>query len=603
MKEQQKYTVIEMSVDQLHVSKSNPRFIQSVLNEEIAIAELINLETKKMTKLVKSIMETGMLPITFYCFKENGEIILADGNRRLTVIKILQNPKLIPDNSKTKELIELCENANVEMPDKIPCVIYNEWSDELFNILNSLHVTDDSKSDWTPLAQYRMSSRHGGNKHAWMKSLLFYYEDKDVDLMTNRKADVFRRMFDALKSLKITILPSGKIDSENDQVKLDSFCRLIKMNEVDTRTDPEKFRERVKQIFQDENLPVHVKYDINLKHPTIYVSQSFSLSQVGLSIVGENGKSIKYDENEIKYTFINPLGKAVNEFISTIGEWIICIEYDGEHKNLQFSVIAKEETKIKLTANRVSVRSGDSVFLRNYIDSATNAFNEDVKSKVKIKSAPKQLIQIENDTLSGDVVENTYKILYQYKDRNGECSKILYVQVTDEEDFSPLKGVISKTNLISWGSVPITIDYDNTISELINEINELDFVKFPNIITCSCRAILELSYDNLLARGIIKSNGNRIEFIDRLRLIIKVLSDNLSKIVSGDSKTFNSFHDEQNFLFTFDDSKLKSLNGKLNSGAHKSGKTVNLTEIEECVRKDISRLVVLINQLVRSEQI
>lgn len=600
MDKQQRYTVVEMDVNDLHVSKTNPRFIQTVLNEDIAISELINLEIKKMVKLTKSVIETGMLPITFYCFKENGEIVLADGNRRLTVIKILQDYSLIPDNSKTKELVELCRNAGpVELPSKIPCVIYDEWSDELFNILNSLHVTDDSKSDWTPLAQYRMSSRHGGNKHSWMKTLLFYYDDKEVDLMTNRKADVFRRMFDALKSIKITVSAKGEIETTNAKNKLDAFYKLIKTNIVDTRTNPDEFKEKVKEIFKDEILPIQEKYNFSLRSASIYESQEFSLSLLGLTICTENGKAIKYDENTVSYTFINPLGEHVKEFKSSVGTWEICVEYDGEKKNLQFNVKEKEETQICLTANRVSVKVGNSVFLRSYILSATNAFNEEVKSKVKIKAAPKQSVQIENDTLSGDVVENTYKILYQYKDKNGECSKTLYVQVTDEEDFSPLKGVITKNNLLSWGSVPILIDYDNTVSELINEINQLDFVNFPNIISCSCRAILELSYDNLFARGEIASNLKRIEFIDRLKLIVGVLTDNLKYIVDGDPKTFNSFHDEQNFLNTFDEAKFKSINGRLNSAAHKSGKNVNLNELEECIRKDISRLVALINQLLK----
>ncbi len=600
MDKKQKYTAVEMDVNDLHVSITNPRFIHAVINEEIAISELINLEIKKMIKLTKSVIETGMLPITFYCFKENGEIVLADGNRRLTVIKILNNPKLIPDNSKTKELIDLCENASlIDLPTKIPCVIYDEWTDELFNILNSLHVTDESKSDWTPLAQFRMSSRHGGNKHPWMKTLLFYYDDKDVDIMTNRKADVFRRMFDALKSLSVNVLTTGEIETQNAKIKLDLFIKLIKGNIVDTRTNPETFKDQVKQVFCEEILPPQPKYTICLKNTTIYHSQQFDLAHIGLNICLENGKSVKYDENSIQYAFTNPLGESVKEFDSIVGQWIIHIEYDGEHKDLQFRVIEKEETHIFLTANRVSVKVGNSVYLRNYILSATNAFNEDVKSKVKIKAAQGQSIKIENDTLSGDCLENTYIIQYQYKDNNGECSKTLYVQVTDEEDFSPLHGEIRKNKLLSWGSVPVTINYDNTVASLINEINQLDFISFPNIISCSCRSILELSYDTLLSSNKIGLSNKKVEFIDRLRLIIDVLLNNLVSIVKGDPKTFNSFHDEQNFLNTFDVPKLKAINGKLNSAAHKSSKNVNLNDIEECIRKDISRLVALINQLLK----
>ena len=98
--------------------------------------------------------------------------------------------------------------------------------------------------------------------------------------------------------------------------------------------------------------------------------------------------------------------------------------------------------------------------------------------------------------------------------------------------------------------------------------------------------------------GKIKPHQGKVEFIDRLKSIIEVLFENLQDIVHGDPQTFNSYHDEKNFLSTFNDSKLKAINGRLNSSAHKSGKNVNLTELSECIRTDISRLISLINQLL-----
>lgn len=594
------YTFVELAVEDLQVSTTNPRFVQIVMNENFAIAKLIDLEINKMTKLVKSVVDKGLLPLTFYCFKENGGVVLADGNRRLTVLKILQNPKLIPENTKNKELIDICKSVGaIDLPHKIPCVIYDEWSDELFDILNSLHVTDESKSDWTPLAQYRMSSRHGGNKHSWMKTLLCYFSDNEVDLMTNRKADVFRRMFDAIKSNKIQILENGEIDIINAREKLKSFCKLIKNGTVNTRSEIGEFQNRVKQIFINDITPLHEKYSIIIRKDYLYESQGFSLNKLGLEIRNEGGKIVNYTEDIILYHFKNPYGEETKEFISLIGQWELIVEYEGFKKNLKFDVIEKKETKIVLNGTKISVTKGDSAYLRNYIVTATNAFNEDVKSKVKIKAVKGQNIKIENDTLSGDLEENTYIIQYYYKDNYGECSKILYVQVTHEKDFYPLKGEVSKTNLLSWGNIPVTISYDNTVSALINEINKLDFAEFPNIISCSCRAIIELSYDMLLAHGKINPNNGKIEFINKIELIVQAIKSNLSNIVNGAPKIFNSFHDEQNFLNSFNEGKLKSINWKLNSAAHKSGKNVNLSELEECIKKDIARIVVLINQILK----
>ena len=593
------FEVEELSINELEVSKTNPRFIQTVLNEEFAIAELINLETKKMIKLTRSVLEKGMLPLTFYCFRENGKIVLADGNRRLTVLKILQRPELIPNNAKTRELIKICEEAKgFSFSEKFPCIIYEKWSDELFDILNSLHVTDESKSDWTPLAQYRMSSRHGGNKHAWMKSLLCYFDNDKVDVMTNRKADVYRRMFDAIKSIKIDIADSGELLTKNAKEKLEKVNRLIRNDVVNTRTDIETFKQKAREIFLEEELPAPPKYNMMFRSPILYETQNFDLEKLGLKIFDDGGNAVKFDLTEIKYSFKNPNGEEVADFSSIKGEWVSHLIYDGVSKDLSFEVVAKKEIAITLTLTKATLKLGNSINLRNYIGLATNSFNEDIRSKVKIKPIKSPLAKVEKDIFSGDNAEGIYIIQYQYKDKEGECSKTLFVEVSAEEDWSPLKGVLTPKPLLSWGKGSIVIKYDNTVAALVNEINKLSFSEYPNVIACSCRAILELSYDSLLVNGKIKPHQGKVEFIDRLKSIIEVLFENLQDIVHGDPQTFNSYHDEKNFLSTFDDSKLKAINGRLNSSAHKSGKNVNLTELSECIRTDISRLISLINQLL-----
>lgn len=599
------YKTYDIDVEKLEVSRTNPRFVQTVIDEEAAIALLINLETKKMIKLVKSVVDRGLLPITFYAFKEQGKIVLADGNRRLTVIKILNNPNLIPSNSKTKELIDLCNHAKeVQVPKSIPCVVYDSWSDELFDVLSSLHVSDESKADWSPLAQYRMSARHGGSKHSWMKTLLFYFTNDEVDSMTTRKADVFRRMFDAINQTdELKIAESGELNVTNAKEKLIAFSKIIKSDLVNTRTSQDVFKEQVRKVFVDGQTPLPAKYQFLLNRDYIYQSQNFDLNLLGLRILTEQGTTVKYGNNEVQYSFIDENGNSSTSIDTSIkGSWQLCVTYDNFSSVINFRIIDRKETVIVLTANRVSIKLGNSVNLRKYILSATNSFGDDVSNKVKIKKLGFQNIQIENEIFPGDAIEDTYTIQYSYKDKYGECSKTLYLEVTNKEDFSPLTGKIVKTNLLSWGLVPVIISYDNTVASLINEINKLNFEEYPNVISCACRSILEISYDVLVAYGKTTVQADkRTEFIEKIKLIILTLSseENLKKIYYGDPITFNSYKDELNFLRTFDDGKLKSFNGLLNSAAHKASMHINLAQLEECIRKDISRLVALINQLLK----
>jgi len=604
MTEVKGFKYAEKKVSELEVSKTNPRFVQTVIDEATAIAQLIKLDTKKMLALTNSIIEKGVQPSMFFTFIEKGNMVLADGNRRLTVIKILSNPDLIPSTENNKALIDLCtENKDkVVLPTTIMCAEYGEFSDDLFEILERLHITDESKSDWTPLAQYRMSSRHGGSKHAWMKTLLFYFDNDAVNEMTDKKADVFRRMFDAMKKAKIQIKNDGEIELEDAKERLTVFAKEITANKINTRSTPEAFDEKVKEVFIDGVKKPQSKYTFSLTRDYIFETQPFDLALLGIKVINEAGKSIKFADDDITMGFKNPAGVVVKDFdSSTIGSWTIEFGYDNATTSFAVRVVKKKETEIILNNTKVEVKQGNSHNLRRNIQSAVNAFGEDVASKVKIKADKKQGVTIENDILSGDTPKGQYKIQYQYKDNFGECSKVLWIDVNDIEDHSPLFGVKVNTKIFSWGANPVAIDFNDTVAELINEINSVNFNDVPNLISCALRSIFELSYDTLVAHSKLALDSSIREFKDKLKAIKNGLLVNatLSAIVNGDKKTFSSFDNERNFLNTFTDEKLLAINGRLNSATHKAGHGVNFDEIKESIKKDISRLVALINQWMK----
>jgi len=598
-----KFTIVEKRIDELEVSTSNPRFVQIVMDESTAINQLINLDLKKMIKLVKSVIEKGVLPLPFYAFKEKDQLILADGNRRLTVIKILRNPSIIPRGERMQELIKLCEDNKdkVSLPERMPCVIYERWTDDLFDILNSLHVTDESKSDWTPLAQYRLSSRHGGNKYLWMKTLLFHYNDSNkVDEMTNKKADVFSRMFAAMNAKKIKILETGEIQLEGAKECLDKFAHRIKNNYLNTRSSQEEFQNAVQEIFLDRILLRTPKYFFSISNTKIYRSQVFSLQLIGFCIKDETGKSIRYNYDDVEIQFFNMIGEGYAQLNTTqVGKWKINIKYNGCEQAYDIEVIDKKELCIVLTNSKVTVTVGNSVNLRTYIKTATDAFGQDITNKIKIKSVKNQNLKINNDVFSGDMPAGRYLVQYFYKDMDGECSKTLIVEVCAAEDsyFFPLLGINSDTKLLSWGTKPVAISFNNTVAALINEINKLDFNEYPNLISCALRSMFELSYDTLIAHAKISQNTQVKHFKDKLKIIIDALSQVsvLTYICNADKITF-SFDSERNFLNTFTDEKLNAINGRLNNATHKAGQGVNFNEIKENMKKDFSRLLALINQ-------
>ena len=127
--------------------------------------------------------------------------------------------------------------------------------------------------------------------------------------------------------------------------------------------------------------------------------------KLGFKIYDDKGKIIKYDKSSLILNFVNPFGQKSDGLDSTIlGLWQIDVLYDECSAVLPFNVAAKVEPKIELESTKVTVKVGNSAFLRKFIRSANNSFDEDVTSKVKIKAATGQTIKIENDILSGDIL-------------------------------------------------------------------------------------------------------------------------------------------------------------------------------------------------------
>ena len=157
-----------IKLDDLKVSTTNPRFVNTVIDEVQAIFLLINQDMDKMKNLFISISKEGFLPIPFYVFINKNETIVMDGNRRLSALKLIKNPDLLPDNDKYIELKNIVKNIKIDIPLQLPCIVFRENNDQLWDTLLKLHISDESKLIWSPLAQYTMSKRLGGNKYKYM---------------------------------------------------------------------------------------------------------------------------------------------------------------------------------------------------------------------------------------------------------------------------------------------------------------------------------------------------------------------------------------------------------------------------------------------------
>lgn len=588
------YYTKDINLNELEVSKINPRFIQIVMNEQMAIQEIIKLEPVKMLNLVKN-MSKGVLPLPFYLVVQDNEYILMDGNRRLTAIKILKNPSLIPNIDKYKELREFCiANKSCILPDTMPCIIYDKYDDSLLNVLEKLHITDDSKSDWTPLAQYRMSQRMGGNKHKWMKTLLYYFEDSEVDKMTVGHSDKFNRMFTALANEKIKIYDDGHLDGEDIKDKLSYVFSLFKNKKLDTRSSKETYTDWVKKIFIDNDKPIieSPEYNISIQNDKFYFGQEINIESLNIEIKDKNGRKIFYDGKDVILNFLTSKGEA-NDKIETnkVGEIEIVISYNNVSKKFKIKILEKLDPEITFVSDKFTIEKGNTCDLMKLISSATNGYGQDVKNKIQIKSVDGNG-KVEGTIFSDENLLGEYGFAYKFNDVTGSpYSKVIYIEVVEKIKI-PLVSAQIKNKLFSFEK-NVTLNLGYEVGELISEINKLNMDEYPAVISCSCRSIIELVFEQLFV-------SKKVEFKKKLEDKIteiknKLINGGLQPLIRLNG-VLPSFTKEKNFIIGLD---VDEMNAVLNQCAHSSIALVNTNKIEELIRKELTHLLVICNEWLK----
>lgn len=119
------YEFKSLNVTEILLDENNPRF-PSVKNQKEAIGAMIDDQGEKLVNLAKDICESGLDPSKrMIVFREKGKLIDGDGNRRLTVLKLLETPSLADSNQIIKKKFETLKLGIKAFPIFVDCVILN----------------------------------------------------------------------------------------------------------------------------------------------------------------------------------------------------------------------------------------------------------------------------------------------------------------------------------------------------------------------------------------------------------------------------------------------------------------------------------------------
>jgi hypothetical protein len=146
------HEITEVELNKLLLDEENPRLPQSVERSQQSMLDYI-ADTTSIEELMEAIAENGYFPgeplIVVPHKRKRGYFVVVEGNRRLTSLKLLQDPaNATRPGTRMREISAEAKYA----PDKVPVVVRSSRS-EVLPYLGYRHIT--GVKQWEPLAKAR----------------------------------------------------------------------------------------------------------------------------------------------------------------------------------------------------------------------------------------------------------------------------------------------------------------------------------------------------------------------------------------------------------------------------------------------------------------
>ena len=269
------------------------------------------------------------------------------------------------------------------------------------------------------------------------------------------------------------------------------------------------------------------------------------------------------------------------------------VENDDQKKNLQpvkFNLYCKDEQEIYIPSEQID--------LKDYIDSVYNSKGELIDKK--------DILIIVNDKKNDNGILPSVKnsceknIEYQYFDLETDVAIKKIKLIFKERNVVKMKQR-TKSLLIT---LPVkenyTVNYSDVLNRLIEQINNLPIDKNLEIISCSLRAIFEISvtaiYKSVKYNNTIQRKTN---LEDGVVDIIEYVTRNQSNITQIDNASIIGYKNLKNIL---DGDEFGKIIKKAHLGAHHASTFITEPEIKY-IAKYASLFIVITNEMLNNKDV
>ena len=328
-----------INIKNLLVNPNNFRF-DPVANQKEAINIMINKMKHKIKKQAEDIAKYGLNPTETLSVTKTykGKYIVHEGNRRLTAIKLIDNPRIIPLDEKTKSFFQkLKENYGQNLPLEIECTVFSEeketrhwirlkhtgenkgigvvsWNNKQQGRFEA-HITDSKPKKHIQIQEVMnkysipLPDRHSTTLQRLIgspdirKKIGIDFEDGELKYEESNQ-----KVVDNLKKISFAMNKSGftvrKLDSKSDRIKW--------INEVLKERQPDQTirRKRKGQLPKDIQIP-------NSRKELIPENLTINISQSRVNLIYNELQTLKIDKyrNAVAVLFRVFLELSINHFI------------------------------------------------------------------------------------------------------------------------------------------------------------------------------------------------------------------------------------------------------------------------------------------------
>lgn len=184
-------------VSNIQLDTSNFRIGTAANQRECIGLMFVDKRAEHIIALAKDIADRGLSPNPIVVVKnEKGGFTVKDGNRRITALKLLNNPSEAPDNYRST-FLALSENANTKISDSISCYLTDEETALSFMELSHLGFQGGvGQIKWGSNEKDNLNEFRGVRlQNNVARAVLTYLKNIGIPDTDKAKITIFQRLF------------------------------------------------------------------------------------------------------------------------------------------------------------------------------------------------------------------------------------------------------------------------------------------------------------------------------------------------------------------------------------------------------------------------